>query len=51
MSEKEETPPAYENAKAAEAAGTMTSANATIVTQPVVTQEVGILVKTRVKKI
>ena len=41
MSEKEETPPAYENAKAAEAAGTMTSA---IVTQPVVTQEVGILV-------
>ena len=45
MSEKEETPPAYENAKAAEAAGTMTSANATIVTQPVVTQQVGISVK------
>merc|ERR1712106_16555 len=51
MSENTETPPAYEDAKAAEAAkseqgagdqkapGTMTAAKATIVTQPVVTQQ------------
>merc|ERR1711892_732059 len=46
MSEKEATPPAYENAKAAEAAGTVTSANTTIVTQPVVTQQPQIVMQT-----
>merc|ERR1711892_398048 len=46
MSEKEATPPAYENAKAAEAAGTVTSANTTIVTQPVVTQQPHIVMQT-----
>ena len=62
MSENTETPPAYEDAKAAEAAmseqgagepkapGTMTSANATVVAQPVVTQQVGISVKERCSK-
>ena len=54
MLEDEETPPAYEDAKVAEAAkseqgadepkapGTKTSANATNVEQPVVTQQVRI---------